>query len=126
MGSRVRVPPRSPKKSISYGTNRVARIGLLRALNAGEPCEFKERKEHHWGRRKLKRDHRAEYVNTSKQVGDPDHLAARRIVWTGPTHDGSERHAPGPCHSEALQMAFQTGSDSERICAIMNAGRGIF
>jgi hypothetical protein len=35
----------------------VARIGVMRALHRGIGCEFKsDRKETHWGKRKLKRD----------------------------------------------------------------------
>jgi len=34
-----------------------ARIGVMKALNRGHVREFKESgKQHHWGRRKLKRD----------------------------------------------------------------------
>ena len=34
-----------------------ARVGVMRALNRGYVREFNPlRKEHHWGRRKLKRD----------------------------------------------------------------------
>jgi hypothetical protein len=34
-----------------------ARIGIMRALNRGHVREFNpDRKDHHWGRRKLKRD----------------------------------------------------------------------
>ncbi len=39
------------------GTTMLARIGVMRALNRGQVREFNpDRKEHHWGRRKLKRD----------------------------------------------------------------------
>jgi len=39
------------------GPMEFARIGTLRALNRGHVREFNpDRKEHHWGRRKLKRD----------------------------------------------------------------------
>jgi hypothetical protein len=33
-----------------------ARVGMLRALNHGMPRVFSDRKEQHWGKRKLKRD----------------------------------------------------------------------
>ena len=39
------------------GSAMFARIGVLRALNRGHVREFNpERKDHHWGKRKLKRD----------------------------------------------------------------------
>ncbi|WMT79090.1 hypothetical protein [Bradyrhizobium sp. Ash2021] len=39
------------------GPTMFARIGVRRALNRGHVREFNPgRKEHHWGRRKLKRD----------------------------------------------------------------------
>jgi hypothetical protein len=39
------------------GPTMFARIGVTRALNRGHVREFNpSRKEHHWGRRKLKRD----------------------------------------------------------------------
>ena len=39
------------------GPTMFARIGIMRALNRGHVREFNpDRKEHHWGRRKLKRD----------------------------------------------------------------------
>jgi hypothetical protein len=39
------------------GPTMFARIGVMRALNRGHVREFNpSRKEHHWGRRKLKRD----------------------------------------------------------------------
>jgi hypothetical protein len=39
------------------GPTMFARIGVMRALNHGHVREFNpSRKEHHWGRRKLKRD----------------------------------------------------------------------
>ena len=39
------------------GPTMFARIGVMRALNRGHVREFNpDRKEHHWGRRKLKRD----------------------------------------------------------------------
>jgi hypothetical protein len=35
----------------------MARIGVMRALNRGYVWEFdSSRKDHHWGKRKLKRD----------------------------------------------------------------------
>jgi hypothetical protein len=41
----------------SGGPTMFARIGIMRALNRGHVREFNpDRKEHHWGRRKLKRD----------------------------------------------------------------------
>ena len=41
----------------SGGPAMFARIGIMRALNRGHVREFNpERKNHHWGRRKLKRD----------------------------------------------------------------------
>lgn len=39
------------------GPTMFARIGIMRALNRGHVREFNpDRKDHHWGRRKLKRD----------------------------------------------------------------------
>src|SRR6478672_10665709 len=39
------------------GPTMFARIGVMQALNRGRVREFNpSRKEHHWGRRKLKRD----------------------------------------------------------------------
>jgi hypothetical protein len=39
------------------GPTMMARIGVMRALNRGRVREFNpDRKDHHWGRRKLKRD----------------------------------------------------------------------
>jgi hypothetical protein len=39
------------------GPPMLARIGVMRALNRGHVREFKESgKQHHWGRRKLRRD----------------------------------------------------------------------
>jgi hypothetical protein len=39
------------------GPTMFARIGIMRALNRGHVREFNpDRKEHHWGRRKLARD----------------------------------------------------------------------
>jgi hypothetical protein len=41
----------------SGGPTMFARIGIMRALNRGHVREFNpDRKDHHWGRRKLKRD----------------------------------------------------------------------
>jgi hypothetical protein len=41
----------------SGGPTMFARIGVMRALNRGHVREFNpDRKDHHWGRRKLKRD----------------------------------------------------------------------
>ena len=41
----------------SGGPAMFARIGIMRALNRGHVREFNpERKNHHWGRRKLARD----------------------------------------------------------------------
>jgi hypothetical protein len=41
----------------SGGPTMFARIGIMRALNRGHIREFNpDRKNHHWGRRKLKRD----------------------------------------------------------------------
>jgi hypothetical protein len=41
----------------SGGPTMFARIAIMRALNRGHVREFNpERKNHHWGRRKLKRD----------------------------------------------------------------------
>jgi hypothetical protein len=41
----------------SGGPTMFARIGVMRALNRGHVREFDaSRKDHHWGRRKLKRD----------------------------------------------------------------------
>ncbi|MEH2517786.1 hypothetical protein V1279_003359 [Bradyrhizobium sp. AZCC 1610] len=54
----------------------IVQLLSLRALNADKVREFAESKGHHWGRRKLKRGPMTVliYVDTSKQVGDPDHL----------------------------------------------------
>ena len=38
------------------GPTMFARIGVMRALNRDHVREFNQRKDHHWGRRKLKRD----------------------------------------------------------------------
>ena len=38
------------------GPTMMARIGVMRALNRHVVREFTDRKEHHWGKRKLKRD----------------------------------------------------------------------
>ncbi len=39
------------------GPQMFARVGVMRALNHGHVREFNpDRKDHHWGRRKLKRD----------------------------------------------------------------------
>ncbi len=39
------------------GPTMLARIGVMQALNRGHVREFDpDRKEHHWGKRKLKRD----------------------------------------------------------------------
>jgi hypothetical protein len=39
------------------GPTMFARIGVMRALNLGHVREFNpDRKDHHWGKRKLKRD----------------------------------------------------------------------
>jgi len=38
------------------GPTMFARIGVMRSLNRGYVREFTSRKDHHWGRRKLKRD----------------------------------------------------------------------
>jgi hypothetical protein len=39
------------------GPTMFARIGAMKALNRGRVSEFNpDRKDHHWGRRKLKRD----------------------------------------------------------------------
>jgi hypothetical protein len=49
---------------------------VLRALNHNVERTFTDRKEMYWGRQNLKRgqnDSRI-YVNTSKKVGDADHL----------------------------------------------------
>jgi hypothetical protein len=35
-----------------------ARVGMLRAMNHGHERVFSDRKETHWGKRKLKRDER--------------------------------------------------------------------
>jgi hypothetical protein len=35
---------------------RVARVGMLRAMNHGHKREFSDCTETHWGKRKLKRD----------------------------------------------------------------------
>jgi hypothetical protein len=41
----------------SDGPTMLARIGVMRALNRGYLREFNpDRKDHHWGKRKLKRD----------------------------------------------------------------------
>src|SRR6266403_1420399 len=41
----------------SGGPTMFARIGIMRALNRGHGREFNtDRKPHHWGKRKLKRD----------------------------------------------------------------------
>jgi hypothetical protein len=42
----------------SGGATMFARIGVMRALNRGHVREFNpDRKDHHWGRRKLARDY---------------------------------------------------------------------
>ena len=54
-----------------------ARVGMLRALNRHVEREFNpDRKDHHWDRRKLKEGPMTVmiYVDTSKEVGDKDHL----------------------------------------------------
>jgi hypothetical protein len=60
------------------GPTMFARIGVMRALNRNVVREFdSSRKDTHWGKEKLKRDQTMTvliYVNTSKQVGDADHL----------------------------------------------------
>ena len=38
------------------GPTMMARIGVMRALNRHVVREFTDRKDHHWGKRKLKRD----------------------------------------------------------------------
>jgi hypothetical protein len=38
------------------GPTMFARVGVMRALNRHHVREFNQRKDHHWGRRKLKRD----------------------------------------------------------------------
>jgi hypothetical protein len=38
------------------GPTMLARIGVMRALNRRVVREFTDRKDHHWGKRKLKRD----------------------------------------------------------------------
>ena len=38
------------------GPTMMARIGVMRALNRNVVREFTDRKDHHWGKRKLKRD----------------------------------------------------------------------
>jgi hypothetical protein len=38
------------------GPTMMARIGVMRALNRHVLREFTDRKDHHWGKRKLKRD----------------------------------------------------------------------
>jgi len=38
------------------GDTMLARIGVMRALNRHFVREFTDRKDHHWGKRKLKRD----------------------------------------------------------------------
>jgi hypothetical protein len=51
------------------GPTMFARIGIMQALNRHHVREFDpKQKEPHWGRRKLAR------VNTSKHVGDAEHL----------------------------------------------------
>ena len=40
----------------SSGPTMLARIGVMRALNRHVVREFTGRKDHHWGKRKLKRD----------------------------------------------------------------------
>ena len=40
----------------SPGWMMFARMAMLRALNHGKPRVFSDRKETHWGKRKLKRD----------------------------------------------------------------------
>jgi hypothetical protein len=53
---------------------------MLRALNRNIERTFTDRKEMNWGRRKLPEAQEGPamtvliYVNTSKQVGDPEHL----------------------------------------------------
>ena len=59
------------------GPTMLARIGVRRALNRGHVREFSENaKKHHWGKRKLKREPMTVfvYINTSKQVGDAEHV----------------------------------------------------
>jgi hypothetical protein len=38
------------------GETLYARVGMLRAMNHGAPRVFCDRKDMHWGKRKLKRD----------------------------------------------------------------------
>jgi hypothetical protein len=40
----------------SGGPTMLARIGVMRALNRKVERVFTDRKDHHWGKRKLKRD----------------------------------------------------------------------
>jgi hypothetical protein len=52
----------------SGGPTMFARIGIMRALNRGHVREFNpDRKDHHWGRRKLKRDY---VMNNNKDAFD--------------------------------------------------------
>src|SRR5256884_9530715 len=63
----------------SGGPTMFARIGIMRALNRGHVREFNpDRKDHHWGRRKLARD-RWSRVR-------PDALHAHGVA--GPSHAG--------------------------------------
>jgi len=55
----------------------MARIGVTRALNRGHVREFNSSgKTHHWGVEKAQEGRMTVwvYVNTSKQVGDKEHL----------------------------------------------------
>ena len=54
----------------------MARIGVMKALNRHAERVFNpDRKDTHWGKRKLKGPMTVLiYVDTSKQVGEPDHL----------------------------------------------------
>jgi hypothetical protein len=45
-----------------------ARIGVLRALNRNIQRTLTDRKEMHWGRRKLKRDQQRQSSSTSTQA----------------------------------------------------------
>jgi hypothetical protein len=59
------------------GPTMLARIGVIRALNRHVERAFNpERKETHWGKAEAQEGPMTVliYVDTSKQVGDPDHL----------------------------------------------------
>jgi hypothetical protein len=59
------------------GPTMMARIGVMRALNRHQVREFTDTgKKHHWGQAQAEERPMTVfvYVNTSKQVGDPEHI----------------------------------------------------